>query len=156
MPMKAVRLFAVAAALAAFSTAACAQFEGMKGKVKEGLYEYKMEMDMGNVPGMPPGMGRQTQTMQNCVTAQDIEKGALGRGKEKGSENCQVRDVKMSGNTATYVMECKGDTPMRVDSRMTFADNGFTMDNDMQMTQGGQKMNMKQKIQARHIGACKK
>ena len=153
--MNASRFCAVAAALAAFSTAASAQFEGMKGKVKEGLYEYKMEMDMGNVPGMPPGMGKQSHTVQNCVTAKDIEKGALGRD-DKDSKNCQVRDYKMSGNTATYVMECKGDTQMRVDAKMTFADNGFTMDNDMQMNQGGQVMKMKQKTQARYLGACKK
>jgi hypothetical protein len=53
-----------------------------KGKVKEGMYEYKMEMDMGQMPGLPPGMGKQSCTMQHCVTAQDIEKGRMGKGRD--------------------------------------------------------------------------
>ena len=155
--MNAFRPLAVAAALAAFCTPASAQLEGMKGKMKEGLYEYKVEVDMGAMPGMPPGMGKQSHTVQNCVTAKDIESGSFAQErKDKGNDNCKVRDYKMSGNTATYVMECKGDTQMRVDAKMTFADNAFTMENDMQMSQGGQAMKMKQKIQGRHIGPCNK
>jgi hypothetical protein len=156
MPMNALRPLAVAAALAAFCTAASAQLEGMKGKMKEGLYEYKVEVDMGSMPGMPPGMGKQTHTVQNCVTAKDIESGSFAQERKGGNENCKVSDQKMSGNTASYVLECKGETQMRVDAKMTFADNAFTMENDMQMNQGGQAMKMKQKIQARHIGPCKK
>ena len=153
--MNALRPLAVAAALAAFCTAASAQLEGMKGKMKEGLYEYKMETDMGAMPGMPAGMGKQTHTVQNCVTAKDIESGSFAQErKDAGNDQCKVRDYKMTGNTASYIMECKGE--MRVDAKMTFADNAFTMENDMQMNQGGQVMKMKQKIQARHIGPCKK
>jgi hypothetical protein len=155
--MNAFRSLAVAAALAAFSTAASAQFEGMKGKMKEGLYDYKMEMDMGNIPGMPPGMGKQTHSFQQCITAQDINKGGFARGKEgKMPENCEVRDMKMSGNTATYTWECKGERPMKADNKMTFLDNGFDMDMNMTMTQRGQPMQVKQKMQARHIGPCQK
>jgi hypothetical protein len=108
--MNAFRPLAVAVALAAFCTVASAQFEGMKGKMKEGLYDYKMEMDMGNIPGMPPGMSRQAHSFQQCITAKDIEKGGFQRGKEgKMPENCEVRDFKMSGNTASYTWECKGE-----------------------------------------------
>ena len=75
--MKFIRL-AVASAVAA--TLCCPVVAGpldqIKGKMKEGLYEYKMTMDMGQVPGMPAGMGPQTMTMQNCLKSEDIEKGA--------------------------------------------------------------------------------
>jgi hypothetical protein len=109
------------------------------------------------MPGLPPGMGKQSFNVQNCVTAQDIEKGGFGRGREgKMPENCEVRDMKMSGNTASYTMECKGDPPMKADNRITFVGNGFDMDMKMAMSQGGQVMNMNQKIQARHVGPCKK
>ena len=155
--MNAFRPLAVAAALAAFCTPASAQFEGMKGKMKEGLYDYKMEMDMGNIPGMPPGMSKQAHSFQQCITAKDIEKGGFQRGKEgKMPENCEVRDFKMSGNTASYTWECKGERPMKADNKMTFLDNGFDMDMNMSMTQRGQVMNMKQKMQARHVGPCQK
>jgi hypothetical protein len=156
--MNALRQLAVAAALASLSLAAYAgPFDGFKGKMKEGLYDYKMEMDMGSIPGLPPGMGKQSFNVQNCVTSQDIDKGAFGRGRDgKMPENCEVRDFKMSGNTATYTMECKGNTPMKADNKITFVSDGFDMDMKMAMNQGGQVMNVNQKINARHIGPCKK
>jgi hypothetical protein len=157
MPMKALRRLAVASALAVPFAVCAGPFDGFKGKMKEGMYEYKTEMDMGAIPGLPPGMGKQAHTFQQCVTAQDIDKGQMSRGREgKMPENCEVRDMKMSGDTATYTMECKGDVPMKADNRITFAGNGFDMDMKMAMSQGGQVMNMSQKIKARHIGACKK
>jgi hypothetical protein len=157
--MKALRPLAVAAALAAFCSAASAQspFEGFKGKMKEGLYDYRMEMDMGSIPGLPPGMGKQSFNVQNCVTAQDIDKGTFGRGRDgKMPDNCEVRDFKMSGNSATYTTECKGSPPIKADNKITFVGDGFDMDMKMAMNQGGQVMNVNQKIKARHIGACKK
>jgi hypothetical protein len=157
MPMNAVRHLAVAAALASWCFAASANpFDGFKGKMKEGLYDYKMEMDMGNIPGLPPGMGKQTFNVQNCVTSEDIAKGGFGRGREgKMPETCEVRDFKMSGSTATYTMECKK-PPMKADNKVTFTGDGFDMDSKMAMSEGGQVMNMSQKIKARHIGPCKK
>jgi hypothetical protein len=154
--MNALRLAAVA--VASFCSAASANpFDAFKGKMKEGLYDYKMEMDMGNIPGMPPGMGKQNHAFQQCVTNQDIDKGGFSRGREgKMPENCEVRDFKMSGNSATYTMECKGNPAMKADNKVTFVGDGFNMDMKMAMNQGGQVMNMTQKIQARYVGACKK
>jgi hypothetical protein len=155
--MNALRLAAVAAAVASFSAVAAGPFDAFKGKMKEGLYEYKTEMDMGAVPGMPPGMGKQSNTMQHCVTAEDIEKGQMNRGRDgKAPGNCEVRDFKMSGNTASYTMECKGERPMKADNKITFTSDGYDMDMKMAMTHGGQTMNMNQKAKARYLGACKK
>lgn len=155
--MKALRLAAVAAALAAFCSAASANpFDAFKGKIKEGMYDYKMEMDMGSIPGMPPGMSKQTFNVQNCVTAEDINKGGFGRGKDaKPPESCEVRDFKMSGNTATYIMECKK-PQMKADNKVTLTGDGFDMDMKLAMNEGGQVMNVNQKVKARHIGPCKK
>jgi hypothetical protein len=155
--MKALRVAAVFASIATLSSAASANpFDAFKGKMKEGLYDYKMEMDMGNIPGMPPGMGKQSFNVQNCVTAEDINQGGFGRGREgKMPETCEVRDFKMSGNTATYTMECKKPA-MKADNKVTLTGEGFDMDMKMAMNEGGQVMNVNQKIKARHIGACKK
>ena len=148
--------FLLAACFTAASTLAFAgPFDGMKGKMKEGLYEMKVEMDMSGIPGMPKGMGNRTTTATHCVTAKDIEDGAAMRpGKEAGGD-CEVKDFKMSGDTASYQMVCKGATQMTADAKMTFVSNGYDMDLKMNMNQGGQVMNMNQKIQSRRVGDCK-
>lgn len=150
----------LAACLAIASPVALAgPFDQMKGKVKEGQYETKMVMDMSGVPGMPKGMGTQTTSFSHCVTADDIEKGkvARGGGKDgKAPDNCEVKDFRMSGNTASYTMVCKGGPDMTADTKMTFVDNGYNMDMKMAMNQGGQVMNMTQRMESRHVGPCKK
>ena len=154
--MKNVSLLALACL--ASTIAAAGPFDQFRGKVKEGKYEYKMTMDMGAMPGMPPGMARQqTTTYQNCVTAEDIDKGRVGRGGRDGKmpENCEVKNMNMSGNTASYTMECKGERAMKVDNKITFVSDGYKMDMDMQMQQGGQMMNMKQHMEAKYLGPCK-
>ena len=149
-------VLACVAAIAAPAWAADNPFEAFKGKVKEGMYEYKMDMDMGQMPGMPPGMGKQSMTMQHCVTAQDIEKGRMGKGRDgKTPENCEIKNFKMSGNTASYTMICKGGPDMVADNTITFRDGGYTMDMKMQMDRGGQAMNMKQHMEGKYLGPCK-
>lgn len=142
------------ASLAAVSTVAVAAgpFDQFKGKMKPGQYEVKMDMEM---PGMPGGMGKQSMTMQNCVTEADIEKGKMGKD-DKMPENCEVRNFKMSGNTASYTMACKGDMQMTSDTTITFRDNGYSMSSKTAMTQGGQTMNMTHKMDGRYVGPCKK
>ena len=151
---------AILLALTIAATAAAAQgMDAMKGKMKEGLYSYKMEMDMGQVPGMPAGMGKQTHTFEHCVTPQDIEKGQLGKGREdRKPSNCEVKDFKMSGNTASYKMVCAGkpDGGMTADNTITFVADGYKMNMKMAMDQGGHKMNMTQNMEAKYLGPCKK
>ncbi|HYC36556.1 MAG TPA: DUF3617 family protein [Usitatibacter sp.] len=143
---------AVATAFAATPSFAAGPFDAFKGKMKEGMYEMKMDMEM---PGMPAGMGKQSHTMQHCVTAQDIEGGKVG-GKDQMPKDCEVRDMKVSGNTASYKMVCKGQMNMTADVNMTFTDSGYRMDQKIAMNQGGQPMNMSHKIESRYIGPCKK
>ena len=142
---------AAACASALFATAALAgPFDGFKGKMKEGLYEMKMKAEM---PGMPMAMPE--TTMQHCVTAQDIEGGKMG-GKDQMPKDCEIKDMKMSGNNASYKMVCKGQTNMTADVNMTFTDNGYRMDQKVAMNQGGQVMNMTNRIESKYIGPCKK
>src|SRR5258708_22760393 len=61
-------------------------FDAFKGKMKEGLYDYKMEIDMSGMAGLPPGMGKQTHAFQKCGTAKDIDKGQTGRGGGRGGQ----------------------------------------------------------------------
>ena len=151
-----IKIIAAAAIAGAFTTAASAAgpFDQFKGKMKEGMYETSMEME---IPGMPAGMGKQNMKFQNCVTAQDIESGKVGKGKDaKDTTHCEVKNFNMSGNTATYTTVCKGDPEMTADTRITFNDSGYKMDMKMAMKQGGQVMNMSQRMDGRYVGPCKK
>jgi hypothetical protein len=147
---------ALAALAAAVATAYAGPFDAFKGKMKEGMYEYKMDMDMGQMPGMPPGMGKQSRTFQHCVTKKDIDEGGFGKSPrdKQQQERCQIKNMNVSGNTATYTMECT-DPPMKADNKIDFTDSGFNMDMKMQMTRQGQTMNMSQHMEGRYIGACK-
>ena len=159
--MRSFRWFALAAAATLCASAADNLMDAFKGKMKEGLYEYKMDMDMGQMPGMPPGMGKQNMTFQHCLSAQDIEKGEMGRIGRQGrpSGDCEMQNLRTSGNTATYTMVCKGGAKggeMVADNRITFRGDGYTMDVKTAMKQGAQTMNMAQHMEARYLGACKK
>ena len=150
-----------AAACCAATLCAAGPFDQFKSKVKEGMYEYKMDMDMGQVPGMPPGMGKQAMTIKHCVTAEDIEKGRMGRGGgprgESGMpENCEVNNMKVSGNTASYTMDCKPPREMHADNKITFTSDGYKMDMKMAMNREGRAMNMTQHAEAKYVGPCTK
>jgi uncharacterized protein DUF3617 len=149
----------LAIACIAFSATAIANpFDQFKGKMKPGMYDYKMEMDMGAIPGLPPGMGNQKMNFQKCLTQQDIDKGQMGRGSGrdgKNPESCEVKNFKMSGNTASYTMICK-EPPMSADNQITFSGDSFKMNMRMAMNQGGQVMNMSQRMEGTYLGPCKK
>jgi len=154
--MKIASLLAAAcAAVLAAATVAAADnpFDAFKGKMKAGMYEYKMDMDMGQMPGMPPGMGRQSRTFEHCVTPEDISRGEMNKN-DRMPKNCEMKDFRMSGNTATYKMVCTGEHAMSAENKITFHGEGYTMDMKMAMDQGGRPMNMTQHITARYVGAC--
>lgn len=146
------RISVIAIAAAAFCASAIAgPFDQFKGKMKPGLYEYKMDMDM---PGMPGGMGKHSMTTQHCVAEKDIEGGDFAK-RDKQAKDCEIKDMKMSGNTAHYKTVCTGQNPMTADTTITFRDNGFVSDMKMTMNQGGQAMNMSQHMEGRRLGDCK-
>ncbi len=146
----------LAAAFAATAAAAQGDMKALASKIKPGLYEYKMEMDMGAIPGAPKGMGKQTMTVQHCLTAKDIEGGQLGRKDPNDKTDCQMSDMKVSGNTARYKFACKGEMQMTSDNTITFVPDGYHMQSKMTMNTGGQTMNMVNNSQAKYLGACKK
>jgi len=149
------RILLAAAIACAIALPAAAQdnpFAAFKGKIKEGNWEYKMQME--GVPGMPPGMKMPEHTFQHCITPQDVEKGGVGSKDGKMPDGCTVKNMKMSGNTASYTMECTKDPKMTVDANMTFGDGTFTMKQKMAMNQNGQVMNMNQTMTGKYLGPC--
>jgi hypothetical protein len=96
--------------------------------------------------------------MQHCLKNEDIEKNGLGKSRDgKGMpENCKIENFKMSGNTASYTMVCKGGPDMTADNVVTFMGDGYKMDMKMAMNQGGRMMNMTQHMEAKYVGPCTK
>ncbi len=151
--MKRTLLAALAAStLAAPALAQDNPWAGFKGKLKEGNWEYKMQME--GVPGMPAGMG--AMTFNRCLTAKDVDQGGFAQRDNKMPDGCTVKDMKVAGNGATWKMVCVKDPRMVVDSTMTFGGDSFTMKQNMQMNQGGQVMNMTQNMTGRLVGPCAK
>ena len=149
--MKRLLIAASCCALCFPALAADNPFAGMKGKMKEGQWEYTMKMQM---PGMPGG-GMTMPGFRQCVTADQIEKGSVGQKDAKMPDGCTIRNVKVSGNTANYTMECTKEPKMVSDVTMTFAGDTFTMKQNTTMDQGGQKMQMVNDMTGKYIGPCK-
>lgn len=148
---------AIAACLAAAPSIALAEsaMKAFTSKLKPGLYDYKIEMDMGAVPGMPKGMGKHSMSMQHCLTAKDIADGQLGRKDPNSKVDCQIRDMRVSGSSASYKMVCKGNMEMSTDVNVNFVPTGYLMNMKMTMNHGGTTMTSTHNTEARYLGACK-
>jgi Protein of unknown function (DUF3617) len=157
--MRITRIVAVTCVALASAPFALAQdLSFFKSKAKPGLYEYKMQMDMSGVPGMPPGMVPHAFTTQHCLTQEDIDKGTMSKRDPKENNDCQVKNLASSGNSASYTMSCTKPRPMNADVKITFVSDGYQMDMAMNMAEprSGQMMNMKQHMDAKYMGACTK
>lgn len=148
---KSLAAAALASLVGTFALAQDNPFAGMKGKMKEGEWEYTMKMSM---PGMPGG-GMAMPGFRQCVTAAQIEKGGLGQKDGKMPDGCSIRNVKVSGNNASYTMECTKDPKMVSDVQMSFSGDSFSMKQNTTMDQGGQKMQMVNDMTGKYVGPCK-
>jgi hypothetical protein len=115
--------------------------------INPGLWEITTRMDM---PGMPAGMGQRTS--QICYRPNDVQDAARTVPKDR---NCEVKDYTLSGSTASWRMECRGETQMSGNGTFTYSGNTYRGATKFSMKQGGQTMNMTQTYSARRIGDCK-
>lgn len=150
--------------LAALSiTAAHAQQLDMKGKMKEGLYETTVQ---SNMPGMPAG--GQPFKAQQCITKEDIARGntkTFNQEAMKQNSSCEMKNIKQSGNTASYDMVCPKEG-LSASTQLTFSDynvkgvtttkfTGEQMKN-MPPQVAAAMANMKSTFETKYIGPCKK
>ena len=152
--MNKITVAAAASCALAATLAFAGPFDAFKGKMKPGMYEMKMDMDMSGNPGIPAQFAKQSHTVQHCVTEQDLEKGDFSRGRDgKAPSDCEIKNMNQSGNTATYTMVCP---KMTADTKMTFNSTGYSMDMKMTMDQGGKPMNVTQHMESKYVGPCTK
>lgn len=119
-----------------------------KGKVKAGMYEDKVEIDMGNVPGIPKDQAKQVQTHRRCMTQEQVD-----RGPASDQKGCENTNFKMQGDTATFTTICK-DSGQKTDTRITPTAQGFNVEVKSTVTQGGQTFVSTMKGQSRWLGPC--
>jgi hypothetical protein len=141
----------IAAVACTFALPAFAQDNPFKGNIKEGQWEYNMKMEMAGLPGGSMAM----PAFKQCITKAQLEQGAIGQKDGKMPEGCSIRNMKQSGNNASYTMECTKEPKMVSDVNVTFGGDSFTMKQNTTMDQGGQKMNVVNNMTGKYVGPCK-
>lgn len=122
-----------------------------KGKVKEGLYETTVHTDMGDMPNVPKDQQKTSAKIDNCVTAEDIQKGF------EPTPQCQIRDFRMAGNTATWTEACKGRGEKVSEHTLVFSGSSFTSEAKIMLkSEAGQVARMSQRMESRLKGPCPK
>ncbi|HEY8856963.1 MAG TPA: DUF3617 domain-containing protein [Rugosibacter sp.] len=158
--------------LAYIGFAATAHAEAMK----PGLWEVTSQMSGGNMPKMPtlsaaelkqmeamgiklPNAGNPMMvTVKQCVTKEQAEKRLPPQGAEDHRQRCEQKDMKTSGNTMTWKIECNGEQKMSGTGSMTWQNSEHYTGRStftMQDPQRGQ-MTMSQTYTAKWLAAnCK-
>jgi hypothetical protein len=112
--------FATLAAALAASAQQPPPASPFKGKVKPGLYEAKIEIDMGNMPGVPPDQKKQSTTRQQCLTDAEIDKLA-----EEANPACKTTDFRVTATGASFKVTCTGNPSMTSAVTIAFTPNGY-------------------------------
>jgi hypothetical protein len=107
--------------------------------MKPGLWEITTQMSGGGMPAMPampesqrkqmesmgikmPGAagGGMGVTMKHCVTKEQAEKRQPPQSDEDRRQRCEQKDVKTTGNTVTWKIECSGEQKMTGTGSITY------------------------------------
>jgi hypothetical protein len=114
------------------------------GGMQPGNYEFTTKMEMPGMPfAMPP------MTAQRCLKKEDLEKNEQYRADNSGSGDCEVKNLKQSGNKTTFDLACKDGTTGKAE--YTATDTGMT--GKTVLTRDGQPMTMN--MAAKRLGDCK-
>lgn len=124
---------------------------GASAEMREGLWEITSKAEMkGMQMQMPPNTVKQCITKNDAVPKPD---------KQDKSQECAIKNQRMSGDTVTYAMECKGKdgTIVNVSGKMTYKGNAFDGVSDTTIKSKGQgTMQMTSKMSGKYLGPCPK
>lgn len=120
---------------------ACVSVAWAGPNMKEGKWQMTTKMEM---KGMPMEMPAVTHTQ--CLTKKDY----VPRN-NAGNQECQPVQTKVSGDTVTWTINCKGEGgPVTGSGKVTYKGDSFK--GVMKMKQGG--MDMTSHITGKYIGPC--
>lgn len=135
-----------AALLAATS---CGSVSASPSNMQPGLWRITSETVMPGMPMAPP-----LQTMQHCYTAEELKQ-SQNTVPQSGNGNCKISDYQVKGNTATWSMECTGDTPMHGRGTMTTEATRYSGQMTMTMPGPSGSREMTTRWRAERIGDCR-
>jgi len=95
-----------------------------------------------------PGMGPQAFTHVQCIT----EKDAVPMDREQ-SKDCEVKDMKVSGNTVSWKIVCKGEGG-KTEGTGKITYSGDTMNGTMETYVPENNMRIKSTMKGKRLGAC--
>ncbi|MCX5806547.1 MAG: DUF3617 family protein [Proteobacteria bacterium] len=120
-------------------------------EIKEGLWEITTKTEIKGMPGQMPAT-----TTKQCITKNDV---VPKPEKQEKSQECKIKDQKVSGDTVTYAMECKdrSGTIVEISGKTTYKGNTFdgTTNTTMKSKEEGT-MQMTSKMSGKYIGLCPK
>jgi len=117
-------------------------------ELKEGLWEITTQVEIKGMPqSMPP------TTFRQCITKSD----PVPQSKDKNYD-CKIINQKVSGDTVSYALECKGKEGVtKMSGTTTYTDNSMNGSSTTIVKMKGQpEMQMVSKIKGKYIGACPK
>lgn len=143
-----LRALVIAAAAIAASQAWAQQSAAnlFKGKVAEGLYEVKSEIDLTGVPGVPRDKQKSSESRSRCVTRQEIDKGISAGG------DCSITKYTESAGAARILMSCKDGQAS--DMKYTFSQGAFTSETTTTGKEGGKAFTSIFRSSAKLVGPC--
>lgn len=137
------------AALGAILLAAgvAAEAGGGPPPMQPGLWEITVRIDMQGTP-----VREATQTLRHCYTHRELEDGrnALPR----AGPGCEVADYRLSGNRATWTLQCAGPGAVRGGGEMTFGTVAYVATVWNEVEEQGRVLRVVQKIRAKRLGEC--
>jgi len=112
--------------------------------IREGQWEITTKME---IPGMPTNMPPVKNTQ--CLTDKDF----VPENSQPG-QDCKFPETKVTGNTVTWTMECKGKGgEMKGTGKIVYSGDSFKGTMKMQMPQSN--MEMTAHMEGKRIGDCK-
>jgi hypothetical protein len=111
---------------------------------KEGLWEITTQVEMKGMPPMPP------TTIRQCITKKD----PVPQTNDKNYD-CKIIDQKISGDTVSYTVECKGkDGEMKTSGKSTYTDTSMKGTATTVFKMEGHEMEMESKTTGKYVGDC--
>jgi len=110
--------------------------------MQDGLWEITTVVEM---KGMPAGMMK-PMTHTTCLTQKDSVP------EKPAKSDCKISDMNSSGNTVAWTMTCP-DSISR--GKITYSGATFEGTTETTMNHGGDKMQIRNRMKGKRIGACK-
>lgn len=144
--------------------------------MKPGLWEITMQMSGDNMPQMPQmsdaerkqmeamgiklpqmGPGGMSMAVKHCVSKADAERKQPPLSEEDKRNRCEQQDVRHSGNTVTWKLECKGEHKMSGSGKITYqGETAYQGESDVVMHNPGGPERMKQRFSGKWLASeCK-